>query len=250
MVVLFPLGSDPYAKVCNILSVNKICLLFWRMMINLKPIVMNQYLEEESVSLSGWNKNHILGLAKLISDVFWSVNWRHNHRNGIWNDDPIYLVILSVYLLRDGRLWNWKPTVCLHQTRMRENGSSLDFSFILLSSPAVAENWVSQHIVCCTVHLQKRMPHTKFWSVETFCERQIHWTFALFHITALCVWRMWPSGFGHGLWHRVLVMDCDIRFWSRTVTLPVLLIVWERPLDLFTFEPNFRGGALHSEAPN
>ena len=36
-------------------------------------------------------------------------------------------------------------------------------------------------------------------------------------------------------------MDCDIRFWSWTVTLPVLLTAWERPLDLFTFEPNFRG---------
>lgn len=36
-------------------------------------------------------------------------------------------------------------------------------------------------------------------------------------------------------------MDCDIRFWSWTVTLPVLLTAWERPLDLFIFEPNFRG---------
>ena len=214
----------------------------------------NDYFEPELVAASNWNRK----LVPRQTDE-WDFTGNHKHwinrgqltGNGIWND-LIALVMLSAYilqhLLQGGR---YKSENKVHTDKLPNEKKWWQPHFQLHDVQSLpAENWVSQHIVCCTVHLQKRMPHTKFWSVETFCERQIHWTFALFHITALCVWRMWPSGFGHGLWHRVLVMDCDIRFWSRTVTLPVLLIVWERPLDLFTFEPNFRGGALHSEAPN
>ena len=32
--------------------------------------------------------------GKLIGHIFWAISRGHNPRNGIWNDDPVSLVIL------------------------------------------------------------------------------------------------------------------------------------------------------------
>ena len=65
-------------------------------------------------------------------------------------------------------------------------------------------------------------------STCSYCERQTHWTFTLFHI----------------VWHFPLcLMPVSIRFCSSTVILPMPLIFRR------AYEPNFRGCALYSEAP-
>ena len=146
---------------------------------------MNQYLEEEPVHISDWQENRYLG--KLIIDIFPLINRGHDPINGIWNEwnDPkrsSHTVSVQQHLLKGGRLRNQKQNARWHQTQMRENGCSLHFIFISLPTPAVDKNPVSRHIICCTVHLQKMMPCMMFWSIQTFCERQTHWTFTLFHI--------------------------------------------------------------------
>ena len=118
-----------------------------------------------------------------------------------------------------------KPkTKCALTLNMNEKyGSSLDFIIIMLSSPVVDKNWVSQHIVCCTVHLQKMMPCTMFQSNKTFCEGQIHWMFPLSHSMALvfdaCV-------------RQVSLVSCDI---ANTTCVQEHLL----------YEPDFRGCALY-----
>ena len=44
-------------------------------------------------------------------------------------------------------------------------------------------------IICCAVHLQKMMPCALLHWVQTFCDQQIHWIFALSHNA---VWQYFP----------------------------------------------------------
>ena len=76
------------------LSVNKICILFPRMMINLKMNPKEPVSEEDSVSISDWPETAYL--AKLLSNNFRSSDRGRNPRHGVQND-PICLVQLSAY---------------------------------------------------------------------------------------------------------------------------------------------------------
>ena len=65
----------------------------------------------------------------------------------------------------------------------------------------VDENWVSWHTVCCTVFF---FENGAVYDIQTFCERQIHWMFALFHVAFSFV-------FGACVHlYLVLLVDCDI----------------------------------------
>ena len=120
-------------------------------MINLKPIpnVMKPLSGRRIGLLSEWPE--ITYLAKLISDIFQSIDRGHDPRHGIWNE-PICLVTLSAYICIYSKAEDYETenklhidteyeTVHRHQKRTRENGGSLDFNFISLPSPAVDKNW-------------------------------------------------------------------------------------------------------------
>ena len=108
---------------------------------------------------------------------------------------PSLTVHVYQNLLKCRRLWSRKQNVRWHQIQMRENGSSLNFNFILLPNPAVDKNWVCQH--CLLI-----MPRTMFRSIHTLYKRHIYWTFPLFCVRrdfrfTIFVWslyRLWtPS---------------------------------------------------------
>ena len=88
---------------------------------------------------------------------------------------------------------------------MRENGCSWNFSFILLPGPANDENWISLFIVYCIVHLWKMM---LFWSVQPFCEWQIHWISERVNVSTFQYYSMMAFQhmdllwFAHWLWHQ------------------------------------------------
>ena len=91
---------------------------------------------------------------------------------------------------------------CWHQTQMKGNGGSLDFNSISLSSPMVDENWVSWHIIRCTIHLWK-MLHTMFQSVQTFCNGKFT---EHFHVPII----LWHFPLFDACVHQVLLINFDI----------------------------------------
>ena len=54
------------------------------------------------------------------------------------------LVMLSAYSSIYMKVEDYRNKICWHWIQMGENGSSLDFSFILLPSPTAYKNWISQ----------------------------------------------------------------------------------------------------------
>ena len=58
-----------------------------------------------------------------------------------WASVPSHTVSIYQHLLKGWRLWNPPKNVQRHRIRTRENGSSLNFNFILLPSPVVDVNW-------------------------------------------------------------------------------------------------------------
>ena len=144
-VLFYPQVLSLHLIVRSALSVNEIQILFQKNS-NLKPSP-NDIVSERRLGLHIWPE--IAYLAKLISDIFQSVNRGHDHRNRIWNK-PICLVILSVYIR--------------HQIQTGENGGSLDFNFISLPSPAVDENW-GLPAYCLLHSLSSKNNATYSWNV-------------------------------------------------------------------------------------
>ena len=100
------------------------------------------------------------------------------------------------------------------------------FIFVSLPSPAVDEDWVRRHTICCTAYLQKMMLCAMFWSSQTICEWQIHWTFLLSPYMVFFL---------------MCLMYVSIRFCLLTVTSPMLLIFRSTFSMKYDYEPNFRG---------
>ena len=111
---------------------------------------------------------------------------------------------------------------------MRKNDGSLSFNVISLPSPTVDENWVSQHTICCTVHLRNVMLRTRFWSVQAFCEQQVQCIFPLPLITAL-------SSVFVARVCQIFLVNCDVA--SATFIIIVLLLLFT---EYFLFQPYFR----------
>ena len=90
---------------------------------------------------------------------------------------------VSVYqnLLKCRRLQNRKQNARWHRIWlwMRENGISLNFSFVSLRK-SCRRHELGLPTLSAVVHLRKMMPRTMFWSIQTLCERQIYWMFPLF----------------------------------------------------------------------
>ena len=125
------------------LFVNKIRILFQKKKtINLKPIPYEPVLIWKKIGSRIRLARHF---AELISDIFLSVDRGHDSRYEIWNQAVCLLcqcVISEFTKVEDYEIENKTRQ---HWIRMRENGGSLDFNFILLLNPAVDENWVYQH---------------------------------------------------------------------------------------------------------
>ena len=151
-------------------------------MIYLYQILTNLYLEEELVSVSVWPE--LLYLANLISDNFWSTDWGHNPRHGIWND-PICLVYhcASMYqnLLKCRRLWNQKENVCSHRTQKRKKWRQPWF-WLHLVTKSCGRQELGLPTLSAVVHLWKMMPHTMFHSklFKFFVNSKFTVTFSLF----------------------------------------------------------------------
>jgi len=142
-------------------------------------------------------ETEITYLGKLISDIFWVTDRRHDPRYGIWRN-PVGLFIPSSCnsIYPKVEEWNQKQNACWHQMRMRENGSGINFSFVSLPCPMPDENWAS--LLCCS------SSENAVLIILTFCKQKF-WLFPLSHITALLfvVFNAWlcPSCFPHQLWH-------------------------------------------------
>lgn len=121
--------------------------------------------------------------GKLISVIFWALNWGHDPGNGICNDS-VGLVILSAYSSSYSKVEDYKIENKTHldiEYQMREtNGDYLDFNFIWFPSPA-AQNWVNWVLSIC---LWKIMLYTFLWSFWNVCEWQIYQQFPLCYIIA------------------------------------------------------------------
>ena len=136
---------------------------------------MIPYLKEDSVSIP-----EIAYLAKLISDIFRSVNRKQPQKLDLeWTSMPSHIVSIYQYLLKGWRLWNQKQKVHWHWIWMRENDVSLDLNFISVLRPTVDEK--RDLPTSAAVYFQKMMPRT----IETFCKLQIHWMFPLFLLLLL-----------------------------------------------------------------
>ena len=87
----------------------------------------------------------------VITNIFWLVDRGHDPRHGIWNDLLVCLQpSLSAYnVIRIySKVEDYETKNKTHvdtRIRVRENGGSLDFNFILLLNSAVDDNWVCQH---------------------------------------------------------------------------------------------------------
>ena len=122
----------------------------------------------------------------LLSDNFRSIDTGHDPRHGIRNDPASSVSIYTVYqnLLKGRRLRNQKQNVHLHQIQMRENGSSLSFSFISLPNSMVNENWVCWYL---QQFIFKKWCHV--WCFDRFKLFCVNGTFTeRFHLcVCLCV---------------------------------------------------------------
>ena len=141
-----------------------------------------------------WTASEIALLGKLISDIFRAINRAHGQWNGIWND-PIGLV---KHIATDifWKVGNYKQKNITHVDTKYKWEKIVAASTPTSPSPVVVKNWVSWHIICCAACLQKMMPHTVFWLMQTFCVWQIHWTFPPPCITSVSfVFYACPSSF-------------------------------------------------------
>ena len=101
-----------------------------------------------------WSRNSIL--AKLISDIFRSINGTHARRNGIWTTHrQHYIAAFTWTLAEDGRLQNWKQNACWHQIcwEKKNGGSSISTSFHYIpqreDENGSANNYVSVNDAAC-----------------------------------------------------------------------------------------------------
>jgi len=109
-------------------------------------------------------------LAKLISEIFQSIDRSHDPRKRIWNK-PLCLVILSAYISIYSKVEDYETEnkMCIRRISMREKGSSFSFNFISLPSPMVDENWG-----LLTYSAAQFIFGKMSLMIETICKRQIH----------------------------------------------------------------------------
>ena len=93
---------------------------------------------------------------------------------------------------------NWKQNACWHQIQMRKKGQQPWFNFHLITKSNSTCELGYPIIICCSLCIWTMMPHAMFWSLQTFCEWQIHWMFPLSCIITLSfVFDRCPLGFAH-----------------------------------------------------
>ena len=161
------------------LSVNEIHvhLLFWRTIINLKP--------NPNEAVSGRRIGLCITLTRNHAPCQWSIlfsgQWTEDIPRNETGNKPICLVTLLVCSI------NIYSKVEDYETENNKHEQEKTAAALVSTSshyqvPRFRRTQVCRRIICCTVYLQKMMPHTN----ETFCERQIHWTSPLF----LCLVRL------------------------------------------------------------
>ena len=169
--------------------------------------------------------------GKLISVIFWAINWGHDRGNGICNDS-VGLVILSAYSSSYSKVEDYKIENKTHldiEYQMRKkNGDCLDFNFIWFPSPA-AKNWVNWVLSIC---LWKIMLYMFLWSFWNVCEWQIYQQFPLCYIIA------WQHFLCDLCFHPILLCECD------STSVASYNYLRESYLDSL-FKPNFRWHALY-----
>ena len=86
---------------------------------------------------------------------------------------------VSVYqnLLKCRRLRNWKQNMRLNMNERKWHQPWFQLCLVTKSHG----RWELGLLTLSAVaQLQKMMPRTMFWSIQTLCEQQIYWTFPLF----------------------------------------------------------------------
>ena len=125
-----------------------------------------------------WDWPEIVYLAKLISDIFWSINRAQSQKLDLeWAVMPSHNVSIHQHLLKGWRLRNQEQNAHQHQIRMRENGGSLGLTSCRYQVLQQMRTGVYQHTVCCTVYLRKMM----------LCDWNVLWMVNSLNVSTFCV---------------------------------------------------------------
>ena len=122
--------------------------------------------------------------AKMISSTFQLVDRGQDPRHGIWND-PVWVCLPCQHIISEftERWKTTKPKTKRASTLKYECEkmaiARLDFNFISLSTQFRGRWELGLPTSSSVVHLRKMMLRTMFRSMQTFCERQISYTFTL-----------------------------------------------------------------------
>ena len=146
-----------------------------------------------------WTETKLSYPSKLLSDIFQATDRGHNPGNRIWNDH-IGVVLLLAYSSIYSKVEVYETKNKMHadiEYWIKNNGSSLHFSFISLPSPA-AKNWVGQlSSAALNVHLQKCHIHRcslspNFLLMASTLMASTKYFHFRHNSTFLCVWRTDP----------------------------------------------------------